>query len=199
MTLDDSSGLTVDVICKKNASISTALFDTTVDSHGSIRLNKLPTKKDNEHVCITSHGNIDLKAFEVGSVVKIKGGISEYRGEKQVKLERISLIQTTSEEATAWAENATFHKNILCKPWVVSENHQRRAKRKAEGVEEEREVRQHRRRRRKELAEDREHEARRLGAERNRESHKTRRVSKSKNIEATTSDTVRKARRPNGG
>ncbi|KAL8788099.1 MAG: hypothetical protein Q9213_001857 [Squamulea squamosa] len=203
MTLDDSSGLTIEVICKKNISTSTAPLDTTVDSHGSIKLNKLPAQKDDEHVCITSQGKIDLKVFEVGSVVKIKGGLSEYRGEKQVKLERISLIHTTNEEATAWAENATFHKNILYKPWVVSENHQRRAKRKAEGVEQEREVKKRRRRRRKELAEDREHEVHqdqaRRGAVRKSESHRIRRISKSKSIEATRSYTVSKTIRPNGG
>ena len=62
-----------------------------------------------------------------------------------------ALVRTTSEEATAWAENAAFYKNVMCKPWVVTERDQRRAKKKAAGIEQEREAKKWRKQRRKGL------------------------------------------------
>ncbi|KAL8915113.1 MAG: hypothetical protein Q9171_000416 [Xanthocarpia ochracea] len=179
MILDDSSGLTIEVFCRKDASTVTSTVDTSVDSYGGIQLNQVPVKKDHGHVCTTSEGKVNLNMFEVGSVVKIKGGISEFRGEKQVTLERISLVRTTSEEVTAWAENAAFYKNVMGKPWVVTERDQRRAKNQAAGLEQEREAKKERKQRRKGLKEKRE--------ERKGESSKSGRIIKPETVEATRS------------
>ena len=45
------------------------------------------------------------------------------------------IIRTTNEEASAWNEKATFQKNVLSIPWVLTDQEERRAKRKAEGYE----------------------------------------------------------------
>ncbi|KAL8812666.1 MAG: hypothetical protein Q9200_000854 [Gallowayella weberi] len=135
ITLDDSSGLPIEIFCRKIANHATSGIDTSVDNHGVITLNKISVPKDDEHVCITSEGKVDLQDFDVGSVVKIKGGISEFRGEKQVTLERISLVRTTDEEAALWADNATFHRDVLSRPWVVGHVEQRSAKMKAAGMD----------------------------------------------------------------
>lgn len=47
-----------------------------------------------------------------------------------------AFVRTTNEEAEAWAQTAAFRRDILSKPWVVSEQDERRARRKAEGHEE---------------------------------------------------------------
>lgn len=80
-------------------------------------------------------------------------------------------------------ENATFHKEVLCKPWVVSERQQWRAKEKAAGLDREREAKKERKRRKKDLAvklkrgPHKDHEHRR-GAEREQVRHTARRMSK---------------------
>ncbi|KAL8659899.1 MAG: hypothetical protein Q9226_000193 [Calogaya cf. arnoldii] len=192
MTVDDSSGLTIDIFCKKDTCTTTPTLDTSVDAYGGITLNKALAQKHDEYHVTTSEGKVDLKIFESGSVVKIKGGISEFRGEKQVTLERISLVRTTNEEATAWVENATFHQEVLCKPWVVSERDQWRAKNKAAGLDKERKAKKERKRRRKASTEKREcgdqkdDERTRL-AERKREPYTSGRMSKPKTMEATRS------------
>ncbi|KAL9005537.1 MAG: hypothetical protein Q9188_001698 [Gyalolechia gomerana] len=178
MTLDDSSGLTIDVFCRKE--INTApVTDTTVDRHGAIKLNSICDKENGGHVYTTNEGyKINLRGIDVGSVVKVKGGISEFRGEKQLTLERICVfapdqstvpymltftlkarVHTTSDEARAWAENAAFYRDILSRPWIVSERKQQRAKVEAEGLAREWEARRNRKRRKKELEEKREHKA----------------------------------------
>ncbi|KAL8741136.1 MAG: hypothetical protein Q9184_008420 [Pyrenodesmia sp. 2 TL-2023] len=161
MTLDDSSGLTIDVFCRKEVNNALAL-NTAVESHQTINLNNGSRYVENKHTYTTNEGfRISLKDIDIGSVVKIKGGISEFRGEKQVTLERISVVRTTNEEASAWAENATFYDEILSKPWVVGERKQQEARVEAEGVKRERQARRDRKRRKKAPEEKEERKARR--------------------------------------
>lgn len=47
---------------------------------------------------------VDNQRLDIGSVVKAKGTISEFRGIKQIDLKRIWVVTTTNEEAQAWAE-----------------------------------------------------------------------------------------------
>lgn len=140
MLLDDSSGATIEVTCGRQKPVQSApptenvvitgLLDVLTEGH-------------------TATGrSIDLRGVDIGSVVKLKGGIGQFRGEKQVLLERISIIYTTSEETAAWVENTEFRSSILNVPWVVSAKDEQRAKRKAEGLDREQKAQEARRRKR---------------------------------------------------
>lgn len=149
MTLDDSSGFTIEIFCRKIPS-APPITDTTVDRCGATKLNNICEKENDGHVYTTNEGyKVNLKGIDVGSIVKVKGGISEFRGEKQLTLERICKVPTTNEEAGAWAENLSFYRNTLSNPWVVSERKQQRARIEAEGLARAREARRERRRRKK--------------------------------------------------
>lgn len=63
---------------------------------------------------------VDGHTLDIGSVVKAKGTVSEFRGIKQLDLKRIWIVGTTDEEAQAWAETATYKKEVLSKPWYIS-------------------------------------------------------------------------------
>ncbi|KAL8873958.1 MAG: hypothetical protein Q9174_000645 [Haloplaca sp. 1 TL-2023] len=147
MTLDDSSGLTIEVSCRREGKKRLSTLDTTVDHHGNITLNGRLEPQDDHLLCTTNEGfQVDLKDIHIGSVVKIKGGVGEFRDEKQITLERITTVCTTNEEAGAWAQNATFYTNILSSPWIVTMSQQRQAKIDAEGSERDREARRERKR-----------------------------------------------------
>lgn len=92
MTLDDSSGSTIEIFCRKEP-IKKSVVDTTVDPNGTVQLNgQFNLSIDHEHKCITNEGySVNLKGIDIGSVVKVKGGISEFRGGKQITLERICM------------------------------------------------------------------------------------------------------------
>lgn len=140
MSLDDSSGATIEITCGRQKSAQPALpaKDASIPSFPSA-----PTEgRTATGVCI------DLRGIDIGSVVKLKGGIGSFRGEKQVLLERISIIRTTNEEAAAWAENTDFHSSVLDIPWVVNEKDEKRAKRKAEGLDREQRAKAERRKKR---------------------------------------------------
>lgn len=72
--------------------------------------------------------------LDIGTVVKAKGTISEFRGIKQLDLKRIRVVATTDEEAQAWEETATYKQGVLSKPWHLTsaEHKQIKAKIKSE-------------------------------------------------------------------
>jgi hypothetical protein len=77
---------------------------------------------------------LDNLRLDIGTVVKAKGTISEFRGIKQLNLKRIWVVSTTNEEAQAWAETAAFKQEVLSKPWHLTsaEHRQIKAKIKSE-------------------------------------------------------------------
>ncbi|KAL8952159.1 MAG: hypothetical protein Q9222_001913 [Ikaeria aurantiellina] len=140
MTLDDTSGLTIEIFCKKETT-GLSMINTMVDHYGTVTLKNARKSSDGERVCTTSEGKVSLQEIDVGSVVKIKGGLSEFRGEKQATLERISLVHTTNEEVEAWAQNTAFYQHTLSRPWTISERERQQAKLKATGKERKRRAR----------------------------------------------------------
>jgi Skp family chaperone for outer membrane proteins len=77
---------------------------------------------------------VDNLRLDIGTVVKAKGTISEFRGIKQLNLKRIWVVSTTDEEAQSWAETAAFKQEVLSKPWHLTsaEHRQIKAKIKSE-------------------------------------------------------------------
>ena len=141
MVLDDSSGLTLEVTCARPTPAvqndPTALDGSTLN------------RNDNEPVQgLSATGRkIDLTGIDIGSLVKVKGCIATFRGERQLSLERIFNIHTTNGEVDSWAENSSFYADILGKPWIVNHLEERRAKRKAEGLDRKQQILAERKRR----------------------------------------------------
>lgn len=63
---------------------------------------------------------VDSQPLDIGTVIKAKCTISEFRGAKQLDLKRVWEVPTTNEEAQAWAETASFKQDVLSKPWHIS-------------------------------------------------------------------------------
>ena len=85
MLLDDSSGTTIEITCgrPKQADLTSIMEDKNV-------FDKKMSISDCPTVGLTATGReIDVGGIDVGTVVKAKGGISVWRGEKQMQLERI--------------------------------------------------------------------------------------------------------------
>lgn len=144
MVLDDSSGVNIVLTCEREKSAlpqvdHTSSASTTLSNPAAPAIGSTATGR-----------KIDLTGIDVGVVVKAKGGISTFREERQMSLERVEIVKTTNEEVAAWAENTTFHRNILDKAWIISGEDERRAKREAEGLSRERITREEKRQRKKE-------------------------------------------------
>lgn len=71
---------------------------------------------------------MDNQRLDIGTVIKAKGIISEFRGIKQLDLKRIWIISTTNEEAQAWAETAAFKQKVLSDPWYLNSTERKKIK-----------------------------------------------------------------------
>ncbi|CBY00419.1 hypothetical protein LEMA_P015490.1 [Plenodomus lingam JN3] len=112
LTIDDGSGATIDLTITRIPSPGLNPVDTSS-----------PTTVDNVHI-VSRIGVFDVlvdqQSLDIGTIVKAKGTISEFRGAKQLDLKRISIVADTNEEARAWAEAAAFKQSVLARPWHIS-------------------------------------------------------------------------------
>lgn len=112
LTIDDGSGATIELkivrvpVAEKNP--VDACSNTTIGNVNVVsRLGVFEVTVENQPV-------------DIGTVVKAKGTISEFRDVKQLDLKRIWVITTTNDEAHAWQEAAIYKKNVLSKPWRLT-------------------------------------------------------------------------------
>jgi uroporphyrinogen-III decarboxylase len=112
LTIDDGSGANIELKIVRIPPAEKNPVDTSSD-----------TQIDNVSV-ISRLGVFEVmvgsQALDIGSVIKAKCTISEFRGVKQLEMKRVWTINTTNEEAQAWAEVAAFKQDILSKPWHIS-------------------------------------------------------------------------------
>ncbi|KAF2841853.1 hypothetical protein M501DRAFT_1013239 [Patellaria atrata CBS 101060] len=113
LTLDDGSGATIEVQVARLSDDDGANF---IDFNSNTTVQNLNVTRNFGLTKIT----IDSCLVDIGSVVKVKCTISEFRRVKRLDLKRVTLLNTTDEEATAWSELVNFRKNVLSKPWMLS-------------------------------------------------------------------------------
>ncbi|KAH7136000.1 hypothetical protein B0J11DRAFT_176520 [Dendryphion nanum] len=111
LTIDDGSGATVEV---KIIRLTPEVYDP-VESPSN-------TVLDNVEV-ISRLGafevTVDHHPLDIGTVIKAKCTLSEFRGQKQLELKRVWIVPTTDEEVRAWAETAAFKRDVLSIPWHI--------------------------------------------------------------------------------
>lgn len=149
LTLDDSSGATVDVVVLKKPS---DLTDNPQSATGAP--NKASTTL---HQTATPSTPLDIHALVPGMVVKIKGTLSIFRSKMQVQLERYFVIPDTNAEMRFLDQRVRVLVEVLSVPWVLMEEEVERLRvetdEEEEKVERERKRVEKRRRRREEKEE----------------------------------------------
>ncbi|KAI9838354.1 MAG: hypothetical protein M1819_005622 [Sarea resinae] len=160
ITLDDSSGMTIDMICPTIAprNIASTAHDSTTNATGPARhaAGAIDRVKETQAANSGHAGGEDacrdLTGYDIGSVIEVTGTLSCFRGTRQLDPRRISLLRSTSDEVKAWAETCRFHASVLSKPWFLTEAAQARLLDEANGAllrerEDERRVAERRRKR----------------------------------------------------
>ena len=90
--LDDSSGATIEVTCGRQAP-APPIGATEPDLLLSADIKAATSTPALSQIGLTATGRtVDLSGVDVGAVVKVKGGVGVFRGQKQVALERICTI-----------------------------------------------------------------------------------------------------------
>ncbi|KAF2110554.1 hypothetical protein BDV96DRAFT_615132 [Lophiotrema nucula] len=112
LTVDDGSGATIEV----------KIVRLTPDVYNPV---ESPSNTVIENLDVISRFGVfevtvDHQRLDIGTVIKAKCTLSEFRCVKQLELKRIWVVKTTDEEAKAWTETAAFKSEVLSKPWRLT-------------------------------------------------------------------------------
>jgi len=127
-TIDDSSGATLDVKCRKP------------DKEKGDRKDAEPTEDQLLQSTLTT--------LQIGTVVQAKGTLSTFRSTRQLSLLRLSIIRETTHEMALVSSRTSFLNSTLSRPWILSSADQKKLYREAQGEKEEENSRAARRRKR---------------------------------------------------
>ena len=89
------------------------------------------SRKGTDNQPSTLNPLIPWESVDTGSVLKIKGQVTKFRDMMQVEVIKIDIIAGTEGEVKCWGEVLAFRRDVLSKPWVVSEEERRRCEKKA--------------------------------------------------------------------
>ncbi|KAI1106562.1 hypothetical protein F4804DRAFT_18763 [Jackrogersella minutella] len=66
--------------------------------------------------------------LDVGMVVEVKGSTKLFRDQKQIKVQKLQRIRSTTQEVQFWDKIRDFRKDVLSRPWVLERKEVRRCK-----------------------------------------------------------------------
>lgn len=141
-TIDDSSGACIEALVtgkhvagsgqgeKETSSVQTTTKDTAKEGE--------PPKEQAPTAATAQGGHIEFPYgdVDIGTIVDIKGSLTTYREEKQIKIEKLLPVRSTMQEVALWEKRNKFHTDVLAKPWVLSPEVVRKCRRKAERSDE---------------------------------------------------------------
>lgn len=135
-TVDDGSGATIDVICRKPEKPEQHEEYKPAQKH----IHTLPAGAATSEACsaATVAEGVDarvevLSRIDIGSVVKVKGTIGQFRSVRQITLERLQTVPDTNAEVRFWIQRMQLLADVLSKPWRLSAEEQKRLLKEAEG------------------------------------------------------------------
>lgn len=71
--------------------------------------------------------------IDVGHILDIKGSVSTWRNNRQIRAEKIIHLHSTEKELMFWEKVTLLKRDVLSKPWVLDRREVRRCKREEEG------------------------------------------------------------------
>ncbi|PYI07610.1 hypothetical protein BO78DRAFT_366325 [Aspergillus sclerotiicarbonarius CBS 121057] len=158
LTLDDSTGATLDIVVSKSSAPVTTTTTTTNPTSIST-----PTPNTSIHISPTTQTPLDITPLVPGTLTHVKGTISTFRNTNQLNLERYFLIRDTNTEMRFVDQRSRFLVEVLSVPWRLGGNEVERLRGEMEEEEERVEEEQERvRRRERRRVEREERDARRI-------------------------------------
>ncbi|KAL3423758.1 DnaJ domain-containing protein [Phlyctema vagabunda] len=122
-TVDDSSGECIECTCLIPPPPPQTLLSIPVPPNLVQAKNERKGKQEeldkSKNVAIARDYLKIPEEIDIGSVVKIKGLVTEFRNTKQIDMRSIVLTKGTDEEVRCWNEGLEFRRDVLSQPWVV--------------------------------------------------------------------------------
>ena len=128
-TIDDSSGATINVTCRKlvEYKVEAPKQTTQVNTQKSGKVAELELNIQGQDAEPTQQTLLKtLSTLTLGTTVQAKGTLSTFRKIRQLTLLRLNALSSTSQEMTLIASRTEFISSTLSKPWVLSTKEQRK-------------------------------------------------------------------------
>ena len=175
LTLDDSSGATIDIVVMKSDPDSVPKpqprtqkdegEDASQDQQSQTQAGpETKTGPEEEtHVATTTKTTLNITPLTPGTTIKVKGTLSTFRATMQLQLERVFAVPDTNAEMHFLDQRTRFLVEVLSVPWVLSGEEIVRLRRDAEEEDERVEEEQERvRKRQRKRVEREERDQRRI-------------------------------------
>lgn len=124
-TVDDNSGVCIECLVdvpRTDAALTAAVAATKPDSKTTSKPN-LATPAPKRVVPVD---------VNVGTIIDVKGGLSLFRGQKQIKILKATVLRSTEQEVAFWEKTRKFRQDILMKPWKLTDKEVRRCRKEEE-------------------------------------------------------------------
>ncbi|KAJ4393204.1 hypothetical protein N0V93_002412 [Gnomoniopsis smithogilvyi] len=124
-TVDDSSGVCIECLVdvpRADAALTAAVVAAKVDSKTDHKSN----------LAIPAPKRIVPEEVDVGTVIDVKGGLSLFRGNKQIKILKATILRSTEQEVAFWEKVRKFRRDVLEKPWQLTDKEVRRCRKEEE-------------------------------------------------------------------
>ncbi|RWA12334.1 hypothetical protein EKO27_g2786 [Xylaria grammica] len=80
--------------------------------------------------------------IDVGMVLDVKGSVKVFRGQRQIKIQKVTQVPSTNQEVGFWDKARDFRRDVLSQPWILKDKEVRRCRKlqqvEAPGLEEKR-------------------------------------------------------------
>lgn len=123
-TIDDSSGSNI-----------VAVTTSPVSAESKNELAACKPRANTEARAADLHQADPYADVDVGTLVDVKGGLSTYRDERQINIEKMVIVKSTAQEVVLWEKRTKFRREILDVPWLLRDKDIRRCRREAERSE----------------------------------------------------------------
>lgn len=138
-TIDDSSGNTIDVVCRKPTKDRAEKIVGSISTFNDKREDEKEEEKE-----ILQLSSLVISAVELGSVLQVKGVVTLFRRSglgggnndlksnallnhtpreepvRQISLQRLTRLYDTNQEIGLIAARTHFYRSVLSRPWVLS-------------------------------------------------------------------------------
>ncbi|KAJ6188721.1 hypothetical protein N7519_003629 [Penicillium mononematosum] len=130
LTLDDSSGATIDIAVLKKETpkpnttsqpTPTASPEKPAWSSFTLTAPTATSPTQTTHITSKDHDEIDISALQPGTLVRVKGTLSMFRSRMQLHFERFWLVRDTNAEMQFLDARLRFLIEVLSVPWVLTD------------------------------------------------------------------------------
>lgn len=126
-TLDDSSGTSIECV------IHAPTPDAAVAAAAAVKVEAKPDTAEARQWKGSASTSAEIKTtipadVDVGTLIEVKGGLTLFRGHKQIKILKVTILRSTEQEVAFWEKIMQFRQDVLDKQWNLKDKEVRRCR-----------------------------------------------------------------------